>query len=75
MTKTLIDKTVYEKMDNPTLIKKHQEIQVLISKSFSNTVNADMLENYTEIQKYIDEEIDKRLDDGRMDEDELDEDF
>lgn len=75
MTKTLIDKTVYERMDNPTLIKKQQEIQVLISKSFSNTVTADMLENYTEIQKYIDEEIDKRLDDGRMDEDELDEDF
>lgn len=75
MTKTLIDKTVYEKMDNPTLIKKQQEIQVLISKSFSKSVSPDMVEDLTTIQKYIDEEVDKRLDDGRMNEDELDEDF
>ena len=34
-----------------------------------------MVEDLTTIQQYIDEEIDKRLDDGRMDEDELDEDF
>lgn len=73
MTKTLIDKSVYEQMDNKTLIKKQQEIQILISKSFSNSVSKDMIEDLTTIQKYIDAEIDNRLDDGRMDEDELDE--
>ena len=75
MTKTLIDKNVYKDMDNKTLLTRKRELEIKISKLMNSRTPADLMEDLSTIQKYIDEEIDDRLDDGRMDEDELEEDF
>ena len=75
MTKTLIDKNVYKDMDNKTLLTRKRELEIKISKLMNSRTPADLMEDLSTIQKFIDEEIDDRLDDGRMDEDELEEDF
>lgn len=68
-------KEMFQKLDNKELITKQMDINAKIErasvKGFPQTIYNDMIQ----IRNWIEEEIDARLDDGRMDEDELEEDF
>lgn len=75
MANVYITKDIVTSLDNKALIEKSQDIDVKISKARVKGFPQNIFEDMLKIQKWIDEEIDARLDDGRMDEDELDEDF
>lgn len=75
MPSAVISKEIYQNMSNKELIEKQQDIEIKISKAQVSKFPADILNDMIKIREYIDEEINLRLDDGRMDEDELDEDF
>jgi len=74
MTKTLIDKKIYKMMKNNELIKKQEELEVLMAKIRLMKVPNDTKEDIEAIYNYITEEIDKRLEEGTIDEDELEQD-
>lgn len=75
MSKTYFEPTSYKSLSNKDLLKKQEEIGIKISKAQSGFIPADLVDTMLEMQKQIDAEVDARLDDGRMNEDELDEDF
>ena len=75
MSKTYFEPTSYKSLTNKDLLKKQEEIDIKISKAQSGFIPADLVDTMLEMQKQIDAEVDARLDDGRMSEDELDEDF
>ena len=75
MPKTYFEAINYKSLSNKDLIKKHEEIEIKISKAESGFIPKDLVESMIEIEKAINNEIDYRLDAGTMQEDELDEDF
>ena len=75
MPKTYFEASNYKSLNNKELLEKQEEINIKISKAQTGFVPADIVDTMLMIQKAIDDEIDARLDDGRMQEDELDEDF
>lgn len=74
MTKTFIDKSVYTQMSNADLIKKQEEAEIQLAKLKLVKVSSDTVIDLETIYNYITDEIDRRLEDGTMDEDELEED-
>lgn len=74
MTKTFIDKSVYTQMSNVDLIKKQEEAEIQLAKLKLVKVSSDTVADLETIYNYITDEIDRRLEDGTMDEDELEED-
>lgn len=76
MANILIDYSVFSSLSNKELIKKQQELEIKISKArvMSNLPNG-IMEDMVKMAEIIDNVIAKRLDDGSMNEDELDEDF
>lgn len=74
MTKTFIDKSVYTQMSNADLIKKQEEAEIQLAKLKLVKVSSDTVADLETIYNYITDEIDRRLEDGTMDEDELEED-
>lgn len=74
MVKTFIDKSVYTQMSNADLIKKQEELEIQLAKLKVVKVSSDIAIDLETIYNYITDEIDRRLDDGTMDEDELEED-
>jgi len=75
MPSAVITKDLYQKLSNKELIDKQRDIDIKISKAQVAKFPVDILNDMIKVREYIDEEINLRLDDGRMDEDELDEDF
>lgn len=75
MASCFIDKTIYQNLSNEDLIKKQEEVLNRISLINSGKFPKDIANDLETVLVYIDEEIDKRLEDGRMDEDELDKDY
>ncbi len=75
MASCFIDKTIYQNLSNEDLIKKQEEVLNRISLVNSGKFPKDITNDLETVLVYIDEEIDKRLEDGRMDEDELDKDY
>lgn len=75
MASCFIDKTIYQNLSNEDLIKKQEEVLNRISLINSGKFPKDVANDLETVLVYIDEEIDKRLEDGRMDEDELDKDY
>lgn len=74
MTKTYIDKSIYLNMPNKDLIKKQEEIEILLAKIKVMKVSNDTKEDVETIYNFITDEIDRRLENGSLDEDELEED-
>ena len=74
MTKTHIDKSIYLNMPNKDLIKKQEEIEILLAKIKVMKVSNDTKEDVETIYNFITDEIDRRLENGSLDEDELEED-
>ena len=75
MASAYMTKDIITSLDNKALIEKSNDVDVKISKASVGIVPQEILNDLLTIQKWIDEEIDARLDDGRLDEDELEEDF
>lgn len=75
MPKTFFENDIYKSLSNKDLLKKQEEIQIKISKAETGLLPSDLVDSMLEMQKLIDKEVDKRLDDGSMQEDELEEDF
>lgn len=75
MPKTFFEIGNYESLSNKDLLQKQEEIGIKIAKAQTGFVPADIVDSMLLMQKAIDEEVDARLDDGRMQEDELEEDF
>ena len=75
MANSYMTKDIVTNLDNKTLIEKSQDIEVKISKARVKGFPQNIFEDMLKIQRWIDDEIDARLDDGRMDEDELEDDF
>ena len=75
MPKIYFESSIYKSLTNQELLKKQEEIDIKISKCESGLFPKDMIDTMLELQKVIDEEVDARLEDGRMSEDELEEDF
>lgn len=74
MTETYIDKSIYLNMPNKDLIKKQEEIEILLAKIKVMKVSNDTKEDVETIYNFITDEIDRRLENGSLDEDELEED-
>ena len=74
MTKTYIDKSIYLNMPNKDLIKKQEEIEILLAKIKVMKASNDTKEDVETIYNFITDEIDRRLENGSLDEDELEED-
>ena len=74
MTKTYIDKSIYLNMPNKDLIKKQEEVEILLAKMKVMKVSNDTKEDIETIYNFITDEIDRRLENGSLDEDELEED-
>lgn len=76
MANILINENIYQDLSNKDLIKKQEDIEIKLSKArVMSSLPADIVEDLTKLAMIIDREIDRRLDDGTMDEDELEEDF
>ena len=75
MPSSVITRDIYQKMDNKELIDKQRDIEIKISKAQVRGFPADIFNDMVTIRSYIDDEINARLDDGRIDEDELEDDF
>lgn len=75
MPKTYFENDIYKSLSNQELLKKQEEIQIKIAKAETGFLPSDLVDSMLEMQKNIDKEVDERLDDGRMSEDELEEDF
>lgn len=76
MANILIDYSVFSSLSNKELIKKQQELEIKISKArvMSNLPNG-IMEDMVKMAEIIDNIIAERLETGKMDEDELEEDF
>ena len=61
-------------MPNKDLIKKQEEIEILLAKIKVMKVSNDTKEDVETIYNFITDEIDRRLENGSLDEDELEED-
>lgn len=75
MPKPFFENDIYKSLSNKDLLKKQEEIQIKISKAKTGLLPSDLVDSMFEMQKAINQEVDKRLDDGSMQEDELEEDF
>lgn len=76
MANILINENIYQDLSNKDLIKKQEDIEIKLSKArVMSSLPTDIVEDLTKLAMIIDREIDRRLDDGTMDEDELEEDF
>lgn len=76
MPKTYFEDNIYKSLSNKDLLKKQEEIEIKISKAeTSGMIPADIVESMLKMRELIDKEVDERLDDGRMSEDELEEDL
>ena len=76
MANILINENIYQDLSNKDLIKKQEDIEIKLSKArVMSSLPADIVEDLTKLAMIIDREIDRRLDDGTMDEDELEEDY
>lgn len=71
----VITKDIYQNMSNKELIEKQKDIEIKISKAQVHGFPADIFNDMVKVRTYIDDEINARLDDGRMDDDELEDDF
>ncbi len=76
MANIVIEPTMYDSLSNKELIQKQQELEIKISKArVMSTLPNGVMEDMIKLADLIDNVIAKRLEDGTMDEDELEEDF
>lgn len=76
MANIVIDPTMYNNLTNKELIAKQQDLEIKLSKArVMSNIPQGVLEDMLKIADLLDNIIAKRLEDGTMDEDELDEDF
>ena len=76
MPKTYFENDIYKNLSNKELLKKQEEIEIKISKAeTAGFMSPELVESMLKMRELIDKEVDERLDDGRMSEDELEEDF
>ena len=76
MANILISENIYQDLSNKDLIKKQEDVEIKLSKArVMSSLPSDIIEDLTKLAMIIDREIDRRLDNGTMDEDELEEDF
>lgn len=73
MPKVFFENDIYKSLTNKELLKKQEELEIKISKAETGLLPSDLVDSMLEMQKLIDKEVDERLDDGRMTEDELEE--
>lgn len=76
MANILIDENIYQKLSNKELIQKQEEVEINLSKArVMSMLPSGIIEDLTKLALLVDKEINRRLEDGTMDEDELEEDF
>jgi hypothetical protein len=76
MANILIDENIYQDLSNKDLIKKQEDVEIKLSKArVMSSLPSDIIEDLSKLAMIIDREIERRLEDGTMDEDELEEDF
>lgn len=76
MPNIVITPTMYDSLTNKELIQKQQDLEIKISKArVMSSLPNGMMEDMMKLADLIDNVIAKRLEDGTMDEDELEEDF
>ena len=76
MANILIDENIYQDLSNKDLIKKQEDVEIKLSKArVMSSLPFDIIEDLSKLAMIIDREIERRLEDGTMDEDELEEDF
>lgn len=76
MANIFISDKLYKTLTNKELIKKQQELELKLSKARTMTcIPKGVIYDMTTLINIIDDEINKRLNNGDMDEDELDEDY
>lgn len=76
MANIFISDKLYKTLTNKELIKKQQELELKLSRARTMTcIPKDVIYDMTTLINIIDDEINKRLNNGDMDEDELDEDY
>lgn len=76
MPNIVITSTMYDSLTNKELIQKQQDLEIKISKArVMSSLPHGMMEDMMKLAELIDNVIAKRLEDGTMDEDELEEDF
>lgn len=73
MPSVLIDDNMFESLTNKELVEKQEELEIKYSKAMIiNSLPYEQLLDMEKVLKIIDNEINKRLANGTMDEDELD---
>ena len=76
MANILINENIYQDLSNKDLIKKQEDVEIKLSKArVMSSLPSDIIEDLSKLAMIIDREIERRLEDGTMDEDELEEDF
>ena len=75
MVSSYMEKDVVTKLDNKELISKQQDINAKLARASVRGFPVDLYNDMIKLRDWIEAEIDARLDDGRMDEDELEDDF
>lgn len=76
MANILIDENIYQNLSNKELIQKQEEVEINLSKArVMSMLPSGIIEDLTKLALLVDKEINRRLEDGTMDEDELEEDF
>lgn len=75
MPSVYMTKEMFQKLNNKELITKQMDINAKIERASVKEFPQNIYNDMIQIRNWIEEEIDARLDDGRMDEDELEEDF
>ena len=75
MPSIYMTKDMFQSLSNEELIVKQRDINAKIERANVKGLSPDIFNDMVQIRNWIEEEIDARIDDGRMDEDELDEDF
>lgn len=75
MPSIYMTKDMFQSLSNEELIVKQRDINAKIERANVKGLSPDIFNDMVQIRNWVEEEIDARIDDGRMDEDELDEDF
>lgn len=75
MALAFFDKATILGLSNAELIKKQQQFEIKIAQTRTIKCHPDIIKSMEEVYNAITFEIDRRLDDGIMDEDELEDDL
>lgn len=76
MPSVLLNDNMFKNLTNKELIEKQQELEIKYSKAMViNSLPYEQLLDMEKVLQIVDNEINKRLENGSMDEDELEEDL